>query len=394
MVKRNLLFALLSVLMSVTLAFAQDECTTVVADALTATDAACTGLGRNQACFGNVNITTTLADSSLVFQSKGDVVELTEIERMTLSPYDELTGAWGVAVMNVQANIPETVPGQGVTFLLFGDVDISNGGDAMEAFYFSSGVGTAGCKESGSGILINTPEGAGTITLIANNVTIDLGSTAVLTAQADDFMTIALTEGNATVTADGESQEFEGGFQVSVPVNEDLEAIGAPSEPEPIPEETLETLPDIMEFIELVEDEDSEDSDSSDETVASGGTIVPLSGNWAFTVTSVAPSAGCPAGMAEAMTSAPIPTSYVEFGDTFDLQTMMENTSEEMPAGITYANPSPNVYTMNFSQEGVTLTWTMTLVSENEMTGQYSMDMAGAGLSCSIDVSYSVTNQG
>lgn len=396
---RNWILAVFSMLMSITVVVAQDACPTIVADALAETDAACLGLGRNEACFGNVNITTTLSDETVVFQRQGDIVELTAIERMTLSPYDEATGAWGVALMNVQANIPGTVPGQGVTFLLFGDVDITNAGDAMEAFYFSSGVGTADCQESGNGIMINTPEGAGTVTLVANDVTIDLGSTAVLTAQPDDVMTIALTEGTATVTADGESQSFEGGFQVSVPVDEELQAVGAPSEPEPIPEEDTENLPDITEFVEDVdESDDTDDSDTDDastETTEAGGNIVPLSGNWAFAVASVVPSDGCPPGMAEAMTSVPIPASYVEFDETFSLQTLMENTAVEgMPAGIVYANPAPNVYTMSFTQEGVSLSWTMTLVSETEMSGEYSIDMSNAGLACSLTVTYSVTNTG
>jgi len=394
MTTRSLILAVLSLFMSITVIVAQDACSTVVTDALTATDAACTGVGRNEACFGNVNITTTLADETLIFQSQGDIVELTEIERMTLSPYDEDTGSWGVALMNVQANIPDTVPGQGVTFLLFGDVDIENAGDAMEAFYFSSGVGTAGCNEAENGIIINTPEGVGTVTLVANDVTIDLGSTAVLTAQPDDLMTIALTEGEATVTAEGESQTFEGGFQVTVPVDEDLQAAGVPSEPEPIPEEDTETLPDVMEFVEDTDEDSDEDTTESDETVEAGGNIVPLSGTWQFTVAEVLASDGCPPGMAEAMTSTPIPASYTEFGDTFNLQTLMENTNTEgMPADITYGNPEPNVYTMQFSEEGVTLSWTMNLESETSMTGTYSMDMSGAGLSCTLDVTYNVTLQ-
>jgi len=397
MTSRYLILAVLSMFMSITAIVAQDACPEIVADALTATDAACAGIGRNEACYGNVNIQATLADTSLVFQQQGDVVELTEIERLTLSPYNETTGAWGVALMNVQANIPETLPGQAVTFLLYGDVDIANAGDAMEAFYFSSGVGTAGCNEASSGIIINTPEGAGTVTLIANDVTIDLGSIAVLTAQPDDLMTIALTEGTATVTAEGESQSFEGGFQVSVPVDENLEAIGVPSEPEPIPEEDTETLPDVTEFIEDADDEtDDDDSDdsSSDDTVEAGTGIVPLSGMWQFTVAEVGASEGCPPGMAEAMTSVPIPASYAEFDGVFNLQTLMDATAEGgLPMDVVYTNPEPNVFTMAFTQEGVTLSWTMTLVSETEMTGQYSMDMSGAGMNCALDVTYTVTLQ-
>lgn len=394
MQKRKLVVVFISMILSISIAVAQDACPTLVAEALEATDSACSGIGRNEACYGNLQITAELADPSLSFEQKGDIVELTEIERLTLSPYIEESTAWGVALMNVQANIPDTLPGQGVMFLLFGDVDITNAGDSMEAFYFSSGIGVAGCNEAASGIIINTPEGVGTVSLIANDVTIELGSTAMLTAIPDDVMTIALTEGHSIVTADGISQEFEGGFLVTIPINEDLEAIGAPSEPEPIPvemEELFEVLPDILEFVEIIEP----DEDGDGTTTTTGGNIVPLSGDWAFTLDTVLGSAGCPPGMDAAMSSAPIPTNYVEFGDTFDLQTMMENTGAEgLPANISYENPEPNVYTMAFSIEGASMSWKMTLQSPSLMTGEYSVDMTNLGLDCKLDVTYSITLQG
>lgn len=391
MQSRKILWTIISLILSVSVVLAQDDaCPSIVADALTATDNFCAGIGRNEACYGNIHITAELADEELVFEKQGDIVDLTEIERLTLSPYVEQSTEWGVALMKVQANIPDTVPGQGVTFLLFGDVDITNAGDAMEAFYFSSGVGEADCNEAENGIIINTPEGVGTVSLIANDVTIELGSTALLTAQPDDLMTIALTEGQATVTSDGVSQEFEGGFQVTVPLNENLEAIGAPSEPEPIVEEETESLPDITVF---TEEESDNNDDSSDTDIAAGGNIVPLSGTWTFSVDTVAASEACPPGMADAITAQSIPASTVEFGDTFDLETMMESTGDLGDLGITYGNPSPNVYTMEFSQEGVTLQWTMTLESESLMIGEYSMDMSSLGMACTLDVTYTVALQ-
>jgi hypothetical protein len=398
MQKRKLLLVFFSLLLSISITVAQDVCPTIVADALTATGSACSGIGRNQACYGNVQISAELADSALPFEKQGDIVELTNLQRLTLAPYDKATSAWGVALMNVQANIPDTMPGQGVTFLLFGDVDITNAGDSMEAFYFSSGVGTAGCNEAQSGIIINTPEGVGTVSLIANDVTIELGSTAVLTAIPDDVMTIALTEGNATVTAEGVSQEFEGDFQVTIPINEDLEAVGAPSEPEPIPEETTETLPDIFEFV-ADEEQNTDGGDNNDISdtglVTDGGIIVPLTGNWSYTLETVSTTDGCPPGMGDAMSSSPIPTTFVEFGDTFDLQTMMESTTPEgMPPNTTYGNPASNVYTMGFTQEGVTVTWVMTLQSQSLMTGEFAFDMSSIGTNCAISVAYSVALQG
>lgn len=393
MQSRKLLFVIVSLILSISVAMAQDVCPGIVADALTATNNVCSGIGRNEACYGNVRIISELADSSLVFEKQGDIVELAQVERLTLAPYNAATSAWGVALMNVQANIPNTMPGQGVTFLLFGDVDITNAGDSMEAFYFSSGVGTAGCNEAESGIIINTPKGVGTVSLIANDVTIELGSTALLTAQPDDVMTIALTEGNAKITAFDVTQEFEGGFQVEIPINEDLEAVGAPSEPEPIPEETTDTSPDINEFT-LEDEEDSGNDNNNNETgdiVAVD--IVPLSGDWSFMIDSVSASDGCPPGMADIMMSQPIPTNYVEFEDSFDLQTMMENTGD-MPGEVAYGNPAPGVYTMEFSQEGVSMNWQMSIVSEALMIGNFVMDMSGTGMACTISITYAIEHQG
>lgn len=390
MQSRNIVLVCVSLLLSVSMAVAQDLCPDIVAEALTATDSFCSQIGRNEACYGNLQITAELADEDLVFESQGDIVELTEVERLTLSPLVEESTQWGVALLNVQANIPDTVPGQGVMFLLFGDVDIENAGDAMEAFYFSSGVGEAACNEAENGIMINTPEGIGMVSLIANDVTIELGSTAILTAQPDDLMTITLLEGNAMVTAEDVTQEFEGGFQVTVPLNEDLEAIGPPSEPEPIEEDIIGSAPDIMLYVE-----DSETSDESDDDTASvENDIVPLSGLWSFAVDSVDASEGCPPGMADAMTSAPIPSSEVEFGDTFDLQTMMESTGDMGDMDVTYDNPEPNMYTMAFTQEGVTLSWTMILVSDSLMTGAYSVDMSSLGMSCVLGIKYNVALEG
>lgn len=395
MTHRKLFLTVFSLLMSISIAVAQqDTCPDLVADALAATDSACTGISRNQACYGNISINAELADDELTFDQQGDTVDLTDIERMTLSPYIEADSSWGVALLSVQANIPDTVPGQNVTFLLFGDVDIANAGDAMEAFYFSSGVGTAGCKEAQNGILITTPQGVGTIELVANNVSIELGSTAFLTAEPAEMMTVALLGGNATVTADGESQSFEGGFFVEIPIDEDLEPIGPPTEPEELVEEMIVDLPDVMVFIP--------EDDSEDDSGSNGGTgdivgvdIVPLSGTWSFAVDSVVGSDGCPPMMASAIESQPIPPTTIEFADAFDLGAFMSSVDDAgLPGNVEYANPSPGVFTMSFAMEGASFTWTMTIVSETQMYGAYTMDMSAAGMNCILDVNYSVTHQG
>ena len=145
------------------------------------------------------------------------------------------------------------------------------------------------------------------------------------------------------------------------------------------------------QFVEIEESgDDNSTTDENDE--AAGGSIVPLSGNWSFSFDTIDASSGCPPGMDAALSSAtPIETSYVEFNGAFNLQAMMENTGmEELGMNITYGNPEPNVYTMEFSQEGVVLNWKMTLESPSLMTGEYSVDMGSTGMDCTLSMTYNI----
>src|SRR5690606_34316427 len=134
--------------------------------ALNAADTACDSTGRNEVCYGNIQIEATARDEApqFSFVSLGDMVSVLDVQSMTLSAYDEATEAWGVAIMRLQANIPDTLPGQNVTFILFGDVQITDAsadadGDfrPMQAFYLQSGIGDSPCKDApDSGILVQT----------------------------------------------------------------------------------------------------------------------------------------------------------------------------------------------------------------------------------------------
>lgn len=104
------------------------SCPAIVQTALQAADQFCTGSGRNQACYGNVQIAAEAQPTvtNFVFDSAGDVVNVADVASMALSPMNVDTQEWGVAVLRLQANIPDTLPGQNVTFLMFGDVEIQN----------------------------------------------------------------------------------------------------------------------------------------------------------------------------------------------------------------------------------------------------------------------------
>ena len=328
---------LLLILIAFSSAAAQNEvCTAFIQEALAIVAEACATTGRNQACYGNIELAATPRESApaFTFEQPGDLINIADMETLRLSALDSDENTWGVALMQLQANLPDTLPGQNVTFLLFGDVEIENAvepsaplttleasstgainvrsapsteasiagslangetvmvngrnadstwirivipesdslgwvradlatlqGDVstlavveaddleipytpMQAFYFRSGITGIRCTEAPpDGILIQTPEGAAEITLRANDVTIQLGSTAYLSAQPGDSMVVSVLEGEGEVTADGSTVIVPEGAYTEIPMTDDLTPAGAPSQPQPYDETDLQTLP-------------------------------------------------------------------------------------------------------------------------------------------------------
>ena len=135
-------------------AVAQGDCPTIVQQALTSASTACDATGRNQACYGNINLSAQPQTGvvNFSFTQPGDLVDVAGIQSLTLSPLDQAQDIWGVALMKLQANLPDTLPGQNVTFLLFGDVEIQNA--------VSSNVDDVGSSSTDSttlNVTINTP---------------------------------------------------------------------------------------------------------------------------------------------------------------------------------------------------------------------------------------------
>ncbi|MEZ4671811.1 MAG: SH3 domain-containing protein [Anaerolineae bacterium] len=115
-------------LLCVSVVTAQSDCPTIVRTALDVAGSVCGGIGRNQACYGNItlNAVPQAGVSNFTFNQTGDVVSVADVQSLTLTSLDTTTDQWGVALMKIQANIPDTLPGQNVTLLLFGDVQMEN----------------------------------------------------------------------------------------------------------------------------------------------------------------------------------------------------------------------------------------------------------------------------
>jgi len=462
----------------VTSVAAQSDCPTIVQNALSATDDACQGTGRNQACYGNISLEAEPQEGIVEFdfEQPGDIVDVAGINRLSLEPLVEESELWGVALMQLQANLPETLPGQNVTFLLFGDVEITNAvesnvdaitfdavstGDInvrsgpsandervsqladgetvvadgrnpdsswlriqladgtpgwvsadlvtveddlsllavvdplalplppltpMQAFYFKSGVGDAPCAEApDSGILIQTPEGVGQISLTVNEVDIQLGSTAYLQAQADGEMTVNVVEHQATVTADGTTRFVPAGSRVRVPLDANLAADGPPSEPEPYDDADLGALPvgHMPRAVEVAEA-------LTQAEIEALALTLPVSGDWLYTTGEVTLGGEC----AEFMDPSIFPqTSQVitldgifNFDPAGNLQTM------QVPefGNPEFANPEPGVFVADFSIEGATMLYEIRVLSPTLIEGVWSMDMADTGFTCLMSMQFTM----
>jgi hypothetical protein len=221
-------------------------CESIVANSMQNLETVCDEVGRNEVCYGNRRIDVTLHEGeSSSFTQPGDRIPIESIELLSLSPMNEANGEWGFALMEVQADLPDTLPGQNVSFLLFGGTEISPNGevDGLQAFYIRTGIGQLSACNAlpEDGVIIQSPEGDVRVSFSINGVRFELGSTAYLTAS--DEMKIRLLEGEAVVQAAGESQTIAAGQQSTVPLDESGEAEGAPSAPVAYDAASVSNLP-------------------------------------------------------------------------------------------------------------------------------------------------------
>lgn len=231
------------------------DCEVLIDTAIDSIARVCAATGRNQACISNlsVNAIPVARATDFRFATEGDITNIANIDTLQLGPLDEATGELGMVYMLVQANLPDTIPGQNVAMVLYGDVQISNSTatdselaslyNPMQAFYFTSGIGPSRCANlPDNGILIETPRDAVEVTLSINEVNIQLGSTAFVSFSNNQTLDVALLEGVALVSAEGGAQIVNAGQQVRIPIGDDLLPVAPPAAPEPLPTE-LERVP-------------------------------------------------------------------------------------------------------------------------------------------------------
>lgn len=115
-------------------------CPVIVQAALAATDSRCQAAGRNELCYGYAQVSATprpdldaAALEAFTFDAAGDITAVDAVQTVQVAALDEANETWGIALMRLQANLPDMLPGQNVTFLLFGDVTLQNAVTALPA---------------------------------------------------------------------------------------------------------------------------------------------------------------------------------------------------------------------------------------------------------------------
>lgn len=211
------------------------SCQKLIEQAIRISNDHCDRIGPNQVCYGNLTIKADLIPSAQEkFTSAGDTVDIQALQKLSTSPMDTKTNEWGIAVLNIIANLPRSLPGEAVKMVVFGNTTLgNNNGKDIQSFYFSSELGEIVCdKVPFDGIMISMPDGTG-VKLTINGSDLMLMGNASLTAVKNASMDVSLFNGTASITADGETQYFGGGQKVQVPLGgpTGTDPVGPPSQP-------------------------------------------------------------------------------------------------------------------------------------------------------------------
>ena len=105
-----------------------EACPLVVYEALNELDSVCNAMDTNQACYGHNNVMAQFTSdiTATDFDAPSEMVALQDVAMMQTAPLNVETNTWGIAMMRVRGNIPNTIPGQNVVFVMVGDTQVEN----------------------------------------------------------------------------------------------------------------------------------------------------------------------------------------------------------------------------------------------------------------------------
>ena len=235
----------------------------------------------------------------------------------------------------------------------------------MQAFYFQA-KDSAPCDSAPhDGILIQSPQQTGTrrVTMVIDGATLSLGSTVYLTAQPGKTLTVNTLEGSVDVTAGGSRQTVPAGLSVQVPLDANLRANGAPSNPQFFAVDSVRALPtQILPANKLV--------------FASGVPSTVKFESW-----TAAGSNGCSvAGVAK--------------GNSFNnIVTIGYNDTTLWIDKYIATRASDGTYTATLVQDPP-VNYAFTIVGPDKITGTGTLDLTSIGMAEKCDLSVVLTRNG
>ena len=220
-------------------------CQALIDRTIQASESFCDNTTTNTACYGNNTLRAELdPNANRRFSERGDRIPVDELRRLSASPLNLDNNEWGIAVFNVIANLPRSLPGETVTMVVFGNATLDNQsgqGEGLESFYFSSELGQIVCEKIPfDGLMVTSPDGSG-VRFAINGSELTLMGNANIKAVRNGEMEVSVYKGSARIVSNGEEQYFGAGQQVSIQLGGEngTQAISGPSEPEAISGEEL-----------------------------------------------------------------------------------------------------------------------------------------------------------
>lgn len=123
-----LIVILLSLSPAVLTAQEASSCPALVEQALVQLQNNCANMERNTACYGFPTVQASFSEGVPLdsFVQPAQRSALSVLTSLATGPLDLTAPEWGLAVITAQADIPDSLPGQNVTFLLMGDATLES----------------------------------------------------------------------------------------------------------------------------------------------------------------------------------------------------------------------------------------------------------------------------
>lgn len=109
-------------------------CEALVQETFAALETACADAPGSSACFGRAAAATLADGSAASFGQPGDLLALADVQAIQTQPLDAAGGEWGLALLNVHANVPRGLSEQGLRFVMLGEARLENVVDGAAAF--------------------------------------------------------------------------------------------------------------------------------------------------------------------------------------------------------------------------------------------------------------------